>query len=169
MKKQIVLAVVALLVSVASLLWTADLLENRMSGPYFIDSTIALGADAEMQAINQRIGVQDEILKKEEQAFNDSLMKLLDSLSVRRGEEESLMELVNLESNVFRHKKIDSISRASQVEIARSIEHFNSNVKIFCENAGIPVLFGSNNNTVVFGTGKKTDKTNELVTFLRNK
>lgn len=169
MKKQLILVVAALLLSAASVYLAAGLLNNRIQGPYFIDSAAALEADVEMQAVNQKIAAQDAILKKEEQVFNDSLMKLLDSLSVRRGEEESLMELINLESNVFRHKKIDSIGKATHDEVAIAIEHFNGNVKVYCEKAGIPVLFGSNNNTVVYGTGKKSDKTKELVTFLGNK
>jgi len=169
MQKQLLLATIALLASLVSIYMAVGLIHGHQQGPYFIDSAVVLEADAEMQTVNQKIAAQDAILKKEEQVFNDSLMKLLDSLSIRRGEEESLMELVNLESNVFRHKKIDSISRASQAEVAVAIEHFNGNAKVYCEKAGIPVLFSSNNNTVVYGTGKKSDKTKELVTFLGNK
>ena len=169
MQKQLLLATIALLASLASVYMAVGLLRGHQQGPYFIDSAVALEADAEMQAVNQKIAAQDAILKKEEQVFNDSIMKLLDSLSIRRGEEESLMELVNLESNIFRHKKIDSIGKATHDEVAIAIEHFNGKVKVYCEKAGIPVLFGSNNNTVVYGTGKKSDKTKELVTFLGNK
>ena len=76
---------------------------------------------------------------------------------------------MNLESNVYRKKKIDSISKVSQTELAVAIEQFNGRVKVFCEKRGIPVLFASNNNTVVYGTGEKADLTNEYINFYGSK
>ena len=156
----------AILLSVISLVSSLSLLKGLCSGPYFIDTDAALASDSEMQMINQRIALQDEILKKEEKVFNDSIAKLLDSLTVRRGEEEKLIDLMNMESNIFRHKKIDSIATASHVEVEKAINSFNERIKIFGQEKNISVLFGSNNNTVVYGSGTKADLTKELINFL---
>lgn len=163
------LTVVSLFVAIISLGLSMNLLRHQQQGPFFIDSMATLSADPDMQAVNQRIALQDEELKKNEKAYNDSIARLFDSLSVRRGEEELLVELMNLESNVYRHKKIDSISRASQAELALAIGQFNGKVKVFCEKRGIPVLFASNNNTVVYGTGEKADLTDEYNNFYGRK
>ena len=166
MKNNIFLCLLALLLSAASFAASVFLLVDQKSGPFFIESSKALEADAEMQAINQKIALQDEILKKQEQVFNDSIAKLLDTLSVRRGEEEKLIDLMNLESNIFRHKKIDSIATESHVEVEKAINSFNERIKVFGQEKNISVLFGSNNNTVIYGSGSKADLTNELINFL---
>ena len=58
MKKQLVLAVAALLLSAASVYLAAGLLNNRIQGPYFIDSAVVLEADVEMQTVNQKIAAE---------------------------------------------------------------------------------------------------------------
>ncbi len=166
MKNKMFLCLTAILLSVISLMLSLSLLNGLCSGPYFINSDEALASDSEMQMINQRIALQDEILKKEEKVFNDSIAKLLDSLTVRRGEEEKLIDLMNMESNIFRHKKIDSIATASHVEVEKAINSFNERIKIFGQEKNISVLFGSNNNAVVYGSGTKADLTKELINFL---
>ena len=156
----------ALTASAISLILSVMLLNERPSGPYFIDSTQALSADPGMLAVNEKNAIQDEILKKNERAYDDSIARLLDSLSVRRGDEEILVDLMNLESNVYRHKKIDSIGAQSRVEVENAIGRFNEKAALFCKKNGIQVLFASSNNTIVYGTGEKADKTDELVKFL---
>ncbi len=163
------LSVLALLLSICFLGYAFETLDGNSCNPYFIDSAEVLGADSEMQAINQRIGLQDEILKKKEQVFTDSIMGLFDSLSVRNEKDEALVELLNLESNVYRHNMIDSISKASQAEVEVAIKNFNKNVGTYCKRNGIEILFGSNANSVVYGTGTKADKTKELVKFFEEK
>ena len=160
------MCIVALLLSMASVLSSIFLKNNHLQGPFFIESSKVLESDLEMQAINQKIAQQDELLKKEEQVFNDSIAKLLDTLAVRRGDEEKLIDLMNLESNIFRHKKIDSISTASRAEVDNALKSFNERVKSFSQKKGIPVLFGSNDNAVVYGTGSKADLTKELIEFI---
>ena len=166
MKNKVFLCVAAILLSVISLLTSLSLLNNFCPGPYFIDSNAVLAIDSEMQAVNKKIAIQDEILKKEEQAFNDSIAHLLDSLAIRRGNEESLIDLMNLESNIFRHKKIDSIATSSRVEIEKAISSFNERTKRFGLKKRISVLFGASNNTIVYGSGSKADLTKELIKFL---
>ena len=166
MIKKETLFVVTLLMSLVSFVSSVALLYNRPSGPYFIDSVRSLSADPGMLAVNEKIAIQDEILKKNERAYDDSIARLLDSLSVRRGDEEILVDLMNLESNVYRHKKIDSIGAQSRVEVENAIGRFNEKAALFCQKNGIQVLFASSNNTIVYGTGEKADKTDELVKFL---
>ena len=166
MNRNLFICSIALLFSIASILSTLFLWNNRLQGPFFIESSKALEANAQMVAINQKIALQDEILKKQEQVFNDSIAKLLDTLSVRRGEEEKLIDLMNLESNIFRHKMIGSISTVSRDEVKKALESFNGKAKAFSQKNGISVLFGSGSNFVVYGTGTKADVTNKLVEFL---
>ena len=125
-----------------------------------------LESDVEMQKLNQKIAMQDELLKKQEQVFNDSIAKLLDTLSVRRGDEEKLIDLMNLESNVFRHKMVDSISTASHAEVEMVMKSFNERAKAFSEDNGINVLFGTGENFVVYGTGTKADMSKKMIEFL---
>ncbi len=166
MSKNLFLCMVALLLSIASLVSAIILYNNHLQGPFFIESSKVLESDAGMRAINQKIALQDEMLKKEELVFNDSIAKLLDTLAVRRGDEEKLIDLMNLESNIFRHKKIDSISTASRTEVDNALNSFNERIKFFGQKRDIPVLFGSNDNSVVYGTGSKADLTNELIEFI---
>ena len=166
MKNNIFLCLIALLLSAASLAASVWLLKNSAPGPFFIESTKVLEADAEMQAINQKIALQDELLKKQEQVYNDSIAKLLDTLAVRRGDEEKLIDLMNMESNIFRHKMIDSISTASKKKKKKALESFNEKAKTFSQKNGVKVLFGSGSNFVVYGTGTKADLSNKMIEFL---
>lgn len=168
MNRNMFLCVIAIVLSTISLISSFFLNHNRFQGPFFIESNKVLEADAEMQIINKKIAMQDALLKKEEQVFNDSIAKLLDTLAMRRGDEEKLIDLMNLESNIFRHKKIDSIATASRIEVDKVLKSFNERIKIFSQEKGIPVLFGSNNNVVVYGSGTKADLTNELIKFIGN-
>ncbi|MCL4103375.1 Outer membrane protein (OmpH-like) [Fibrobacter sp. UWH9] len=160
------LSVVALLLSLLFVGIAFKTLANDACYPYFIDSTEVLAADQEMQAINRKIGLQDEILKKKEQNFTDSIMGLFDSTSVRNEKYDALVELLNLESNVYRHNMIDSISKASQAEVEEAVKKFNEKVAEYCKRNGFAILFGSNDNSVVYGTGTKADKTKELITYI---
>lgn len=166
MKDKIFLCVIAILLSVISLLSSLSLLKECYRGPFFIESSKVLEADVEMQAINQKIALQDDLLKKQEQVYNDSIAKLLDTLSVRRGDEEKLIDLMNMESNIFRHKMIDSISTASHDEVKKALESFNEKAKAFSQKNGVKVLFGSGSNFVVYGTGTKADLSNKMIEFL---
>lgn len=166
MKNNIFLCFIALFLSAASLAASICLLENRNSGPFFVNANKVLESDVEMQKLNQKIAMQDELLKKQEQVFNDSIAKLLDTLSVRRGDEEKLIDLMNLESNVFRHKMVDSISIASHAEVEMVMQSFNERAKAFSKDNGIKVLFGTGNNFVVYGTGTKADMSKKMIEFL---
>lgn len=162
------LCLIALLLSVASLVASTFLLKNSVSGPFFIESNKVLEFDNEMLLINQKTALQDEFLRKKEQVFNDSIAKMLDSLAVRRGDEEKLIDLMNLESNVFRHKMIDSIKTTTNIEVQKALESFNKKVKTFCEKNEIIVLFGSGNNSIVYGSGTKADMTDKIIKFLKD-
>ena len=162
------LCVIALVLSTISLISSFFLNHNRFQGPFFIESNKVLEADAEMQIINKKIAMQDALFKKEEQVFNDSIAKLLDTLAVRRGDEEKLIDLMNLESNIFRHKKIDSIATATRIEVDKALNAFNERIKLFSQKKGFSVLFGTNDNSIVYGSGSKADLTNELIKFIGN-
>lgn len=168
MNRNLFLCTIAVMLSTTSLILSFFLNKDRLQGPFFIESNKVLESDAEMQMINQKIAMQDALLKKEEQVFNDSIAKLLDTLAVRRGDEEKLIDLMNLESNIFRHKKIDSIATASRIEVDKALKSFNNRINEYCQGKEIPVLFGSNNNAVVYGSGTKADLTKEFIKFIGN-
>jgi hypothetical protein len=101
--------------------------------------------------------------------FEDSLAKIMDSLSVRRVAEEELLELLNLESNVFRHKQIDSINVFALSAMKTALDSFDSEIARFCKKAEINVLFGSNANTIIYGTNTKSDLTLAFLEYMENK
>ncbi len=161
--------VLTFLLSIVSLCSALFLLANRQDGPFFIDSYQTISNSPHIQSINNQIAIQNEAIKRQSLKYSDSIARLLDTLSIKRGEqEETLIELMNLESNIFRHKKIDSLSRESEKQLTLARQAFNSQIESFCVASGISVLFASNNNTVIFGSGTKADKTQEFNHFIES-
>ncbi len=133
-------------------------------GPYFIDSSRALGKFGPLLSANQVIARRDANIKIKLKFYDDSLAKLMDSAAHHRGLPE--MELINLESNVLRHEMTDSVARETEALVASASDSFNVMAALFSKKEGIPVLFGSSGNTVVFGTGTRADKTDDLLRFM---
>lgn len=163
------LSIVALLLSLCFCGFALLTVDGEANNPYFIDSVKVLEENVEMQAINQKIGRQDEILQKKENSFVDSIMSLYKSNPARNINNDSLVELMNLEGNVYRHNTIDSISKASRIEVDEALKRFNDRVGEYCKKNGISILFGSGNNFIVYGTGTKADKTNDLINYFKGK
>ncbi|MFA6733756.1 MAG: hypothetical protein WCS71_01515 [Sphaerochaetaceae bacterium] len=139
-------------------------LHRNVPGPYFIDSSRALGKFAPLLSANQVIARRDANIRIKLKVYDDSLAKLMDSASHHRGLPE--MELINLESNVLRHEMTDSVARETKALVASASDSFNVMAALFSKREGIPVLFGSSGNTVVFGTGTRADKTDDLLRFV---
>lgn len=135
-------------------------------GPFFIESTETLASFVPIQNLNQKVKVQDDAVKKMDQLLSDSLARLSDSLDAKDSRRIAIIELLNLESNVKRHKMIDSISVFSKKEMDEAMVLFNSKAALFCKKKNIPVLFSSNANTIVYGMNSKADITDELKFFL---
>ena len=139
---------------------------NRMVvGPFFIESEAALASFAPIQNLNQMVKIQDDSIKGMDLLLSDSLTRLSDSLEKNNVEKIALIELLNLESNVKRHKMIDSISVFTKKEMDEVFVLFNTKAASFCKKKNIPVLFSSNANTVVFGVNSKADVTDDLKSF----
>lgn len=155
------------LLSMFSLYSVLFLLANRQDGPFFIDTYQTISNSPRIQSINNQIAIQNEAIKRQSLKYSDSIARLLDTLSIKREkQEETLIELMNLERNIFRHKKIDSLSRESEKQLTLAMQAFNSQIESFCTASGISVLFASNNNTVIFGNGTKADRTQEFNHFV---
>lgn len=150
--------------SVAVLALSVVCLCRAVPGPYFIDSSRALDKFGPLLSANQVIASRDADIRTKLKVYDDSLAKLMDSASHHRGLSE--MELINLESNVLRYTMTDSVARETKALVASASDSFNVMVAHFSEKEGIPVLFGSSGNTVVFGTGTRADKTDDLLRFM---
>ena len=77
-------------------------MNSQNSGPYFVNTEQVLLEYEPLKIANEQIAHKNTLLESKMRVFEDSLGKIMDSLSVRRGAEEELLELLNLESNVFR-------------------------------------------------------------------
>lgn len=135
-------------------------------GPFFIESDGTLASYQPIQQINRNIEMQDAELKAEEHAFEDSIMGLYDSSSVQTEEKKELVELLNLERQVHVLKKRDSIARHTQLDLRTALVQFNRDAADFCERNSVPVLFSSNNNTIVFGLNTRADLSGKMKAFL---
>lgn len=155
----------SLLVSISYAICAYCLFRTPSEGPFFFVSDSVLSSYAPVAQINKDVGVQDEMFKKREKAYNDSIMGLFDSVSVSTKEKMTLVDLLNLESRVYTHKKKDSIALKMQQDLSAAMQQFNGDVARFCEKKSIPVLFSSNGNTVVYGQNTKADLSNELIEF----
>ncbi|WP_288786867.1 hypothetical protein [uncultured Fibrobacter sp.] len=155
----------ALALAFVSFVCSGALLWNRTAGPYFIESEKVLSARPSLQTLERRLALFDEDWKRRDSRLMDSIARHLDSLSVNREESERWLELLNLENSITRHRAMDSASKAVQGEIQGELQMLNGKMARFCAANGIPVLFASNNNSIVFGSGTKADKTGEFNAF----
>ena len=106
------------------------------------------------------------MVQKKMSYFDDSLSKILDSLSKGKLDERNLLELLNMESNVARHKMLDSARQVAGAEIQNVYEQFNSVVASFGQQHGFEILFGTASNFVVYGAKGKADKTRDLLRYM---
>lgn len=137
-------------------------------GPYFIDTERCLQSYQPLLDANKMVEMRDQAIKVKMKTFDDSLAHLMDTVSEHRAKGEELLSLLNLESNVYRHQLLDSTSHFAQASMAEALDSFNSTAGLFSKKDGIPVLFGSSNNTVVFGSGKKADKTEAFLQYMEH-
>ncbi|PWJ61118.1 MULTISPECIES: OmpH family outer membrane protein [unclassified Fibrobacter] len=135
----------------------------------FIDSDQVLAKYEPLLLANDAVRVRDQEIENKMKVYEDSLARLMDSLSVRRGEEEELLNLLNLESNIQRHKLVDSTSIYAQNELKTSIDMFNKMAAKYCKKNKLHLLFSTSNNTIVFGTGSKADVSNSFIKFMEGK
>lgn len=153
----------ALALAFVSFVCSGALLWNRTAGPYFIESEKVLSARPSLQTLERRLALFDEDWKRRDSRLMDSIARRLDSLSLNREEGEMWLELLNLESNIARYRAFDSASKAVQAEMDVELQMLDGKMAQFCAANGIPVLFASNNNSIVFGSGTKADKTKEFI------
>lgn len=135
----------------------------------FIDSEQVLANYEPLLWANESVRNKDNEIEQKMKVFEDSLARLMDTLSIRRGEEENLLNLLNLESNVQRHKLIDSTSIYAQSELEKSIGMFNKLAADYCKKNNLHLLFSTSNNTIVYGTGSKVDVSDKFIKFMEDK
>ena len=64
---------------------------------------------------------------------------------------------------------IDSVTNSSKSQLDAVSEQFGNAIAQFCKSKNINVLFDAKENTIVFGTNSKADKTSEITEFLSGK
>lgn len=163
------LIAIILISAVVFVICTVFYANSQNNGPYFLNTEQVLLEYEPLKIVNEQIAHKNTLLESKMRTFEDSLAKIMDSLSVRRGAEEELLELLNLESNVFRHKQIDSVNAFALSAMKTALDSFDSEIARFCKKEKINVLFGSNANTVIYGTNTKSDITLAFLKFMENK
>jgi len=136
------------------------------NGPYFIETDKALTSFAPLVEANQIVEIKDKAWRAQMKVYEDSLTRVMDSVANHRRLPE--LELLNQEANVARHKMIDSTSRWATNALKVAIDSFNVVTTDFSKKQNLGILFGAAGNTVVYGTGTRADKTQELVKYMEN-
>ena len=153
----------------ASLLFMVLAIKTYLSdgdNPFFIDTSEVLSRYEPMLNANRTIGWMDEQIQKRMSVFDDSLAKVLDSLSAGNKSAKDFLEILNMESNVIRHKMVDSIGNIAETMVAGAYNQFDESVASFCQANGIEVLFGTASNFVVYGANGKADRTGALLDYM---
>ncbi len=156
----------SLVISVAFLAGVLHYASFQQEPFYFIETDVVLEKYSPMVAANESIKLKDQLINEKMKVYEDSLSRLIDSLSIRRGNEESLLSLLNLESNVQRHKMIDSTSKVASDLMKNAVESFNAIAAEFCKKNNIHLLFGTTGNFIVYGSHKKADLTEKFIKYL---
>ncbi|MCF0216373.1 MAG: hypothetical protein HUK21_07865 [Fibrobacteraceae bacterium] len=157
---------VALFLSLTFLVFSITFYSSQQESFSFIDSEQVLAKYEPLVLANEALRLKEQVIEQKMKVFEDSLARLMDTLSVRRGEEENLLNLLNLESNVQRHKLIDSTSIFAQDELKKAVENFNKLAIEYCKNNKLHLLFSTSNNTIIYGSGSKTDASESFITFM---
>lgn len=165
-KCEMKLALASLLFSILFVAVAMKTLSGGGRDPFFVDTSLALSRYEPMLSANQTIGTMDDFVRKRMNFFDDSLSKILDSLSKGKLDERNLLELLNMESNVARHKMHDSARQVAGAKIQNVYEQFNSVVASFGQQHGFEILFGTASNFVVYGAKGKADKTRDLLRYM---
>lgn len=140
-------------------------LRTMTIGPFFIESESVLASFRPVQLANRNIELMDADFNAGERAYSDSVIGLYDSTSTQTEYKKNLVELLNMERQVYSLKKRDSIVERMHRDLKASLELFNQESAVFCERNSIPVLFSSNENSVVYGLNTKADLSDELKIF----
>ena len=165
--KKIIL--VSALLSLVSFALAVCLVFDQTDGPFFINSNQAIGTYGPMQLLNSQLSEKEKKFNAELSVYEDSVSKVLGLLKVRNDSIEALLDLANMELNIFQHKMIDSVTNSSKSQLDAVSEQFGNAIAQFCKSKNINVLFDAKENTIVFGTNSKADKTSEITEFLSGK
>lgn len=135
-------------------------------GPFFIDSSKVPSQYTPLLSTNRAIGQMEENVKERMRVYDDSISVIISSIDVRDAAKESRLELLNMESDVARHKMLDSVKTGAEQEIREAYAKFDATVAVFCRKHGIGPLFGTASNTIVYGADGRADKTGDFVRFM---
>lgn len=136
-------------------------------GPFFVDTSLVLPFFQPMVEGNRVIEEQDRFLKTQMKQYEDSLAVLMDSVAEHKYLAE--LELLNLESNVYRHQMITKTSKQAGDILAAAIDSFNLVISEFAQSENIPILFGAQSNFIVYGAGLKADVSTKMQEFVKGK
>ena len=135
-------------------------------GPFFINTSLVLSQYQPLLTTNQALGQIDENIQKKMAVFDDSISRVISTLENVASPEKDLLELLNMESNVTRHKMQDSARIVANLEIQNSYEKLDREISSFCVFYEIDNLFGSATNFVVFGSRGRADYTDKFMQYL---
>ena len=100
-------------------------------GPFFINTSLVLSQYRPLLATNQSLGQIDENIQKKMAVFDDSISRIISTLENAGSPEKDLLELLNMESNVARHKMLDSARLVANLEIQNTYEKLDREISSF--------------------------------------
>lgn len=161
--------IIVLLFSALAFLMSVNLVVNQEKGPFFINTNQVASAYAPLLSVNENLAKEEQSFNKKLSVYDDSISKIMGSLKNHNDSLESLLQLVNMEMNVYQHKMIDSMLNVSEIQLTLASEKFNQSIAAFCQKIGADVMFDIGQNVVVYGSDTKADKTKELIDFFAGK
>jgi len=161
-----ILVVVSISFSLFFALFALELFSDMQQGPYFVDTSLIKSRYEPLHAVDVSIGQMEADVQKGMARFDDSLSKLMDSLANGNRKDGELLELLNMESNVARHKMLDSVRIIADMKIREAYGYLDRDIAGYCKRYGVEVLFGTASNTIVYGSGGKSDLTPGLLRYM---
>lgn len=160
------LAIASLGVSAFFAVFAVHAFLQTLDGPYFVDTSLIKSRYEPLHAVDVSIGQMEADVQKGMARFDDSLSKLMDSLANGNRKDGELLELLNMESNVARHKMLDSVRIIADMKMREAYGYLDRDIAGYCKRYGVEVLFGTASNTIVYGSGGKSDLTPGLLRYM---
>jgi hypothetical protein len=160
------IVLVSLLLSIFFAVLSAKTFLDNCEGPFFIDTSVVFARYEPLLMANGSIAQMENHVQKRMTRFDDSLSTVLDSLAAGNSDSQNLLELLNMESNVVRHKMLDSVRLAAETKTQDAYRQFDVSVASFCQSEGLKSLFGTASNFIVYGADGKADKTRTMLRYL---
>lgn len=146
------------------------------TGPVFLNAEQIMPELASMRAANAEIGARDQAWREELRRSGDSLKSLVDSMSrlyasagaAQRAQFKAELDLLNMESNVARHKGILATTAFSAQRTKAALEESNRLIQQFARGRNYTLVLGTAPGVVLYGAGGRADVSKAFIEYAHN-